>query len=329
MLNKKYQAIFFGTPEFAVPTLEKIMTLPYLDLRAVITQPDKPVGRQQTLTASPVKILAQKNNLNVLQPEKIKTESFETQLRQLNPEVIILVAYGKIIPTNLLALPKYGWLNLHASLLPKFRGASPIQFAILTGSKETGVTLMKMDESMDTGPIIAHEKIIMAPEETSQTLHNKLSRLSARVLEKNLLAYLDGKLKPKPQNNSQATYTKIIKKEDGKINWQKSAAEIERQIRAFIPWPGAWCFWPRNHRTEQKELTNSAIEQRLKIIQAKVSSDSVKLPPGQTKRTDNAIIVGCSHGNLELQIIQLEGKKQQNISDFLKGYPEFAGTQLS
>ena len=328
MLNKKYQAIFFGTPEFAVPTLEKIITLPYLDLRAVITQPDKPIGRQQILTASPVKFLAQKKKLLIIQPEKIKTEAFETQLRQLNPEVIILIAYGKIIPANLLAIPKYGWLNLHASLLPKLRGASPIQSAILTGAEETGVTLMKMDEGMDTGPIIAQEKITIVPEENSQTLHDKLSRLSAKALEKNLLAYLEGKLKPKPQDNSQATYTKIIKKEDGKIDWQKSAIEIERQIRAFTPWPGTWCFWPRNYRTEQKELTNSAIEQRLKIIKAKVSSDSIKLPPGQTKKANNTIIVGCSHGNLELQIIQLEGKKPQNIIDFLKGYPEFENSKL-
>lgn len=328
MLNKKYQAIFFGTPEFAVPTLEKIITLPYLDLRLVITQPNKPVGRQQILTAPPIKVLAQKNKLPILQPEKIKTEAFETQFRQLNPEVIILVAYGKIIPKNLLAISKYGWLNLHASLLPKFRGASPIQFAILTGAKDTGVTLMKMDEGMDTGPIIAQEKLAIAPEETSQTLHDKLSRLSAEALEKNLLAYLEGKLKPKPQDNSQATSTKIIEKADGKINWQKPAIEIERQIRAFTPWPGAWCFWPRNQRAEQKELTNSAIEQRLKIIKAKVSSDSVKLPPGQTKKSGESVIVGCGQGNLELQTTQLEGKKEIVTRDFLKGYPEFKNTKL-
>jgi len=328
MFNQKYSTIFFGTPEFAVPTLEKILTLPYLDLKAVVTQPDKPVGRQQVLTASPVKALAQKKKLPILQPEKIKTDEFETQIRQLKPDVIILVAYGKIIPKNLLAISKYGWLNLHASLLPKFRGASPIQFAILEGAKETGVTLMKMDEGMDTGPIIVQEKITMAPEETGQTLHDKLSRLSAEVLEKNLLAYLEGNLKPKTQDNSQATYTKIIQKTDGKIDWQKSASEIERQIRAFTPWPGTWCFWPRNQRAEQKVLTNSAIEQRLKIIQAGVSPDSVKLPPGQTKKSGESIIVGCGQGNLELQIIQLEGRKPQKVSDFLKGYPEFGNTKL-
>lgn len=328
MFNQKYNTIFFGTPEFAVPTFEKIMTLPYLNLKAVVTQPDKPVGRQQVLTASPVKVSAQKNNQIVLQPAKIKTEEFEAQLKQLHPEVIILVAYGKIIPANLLAIPKYGWLNLHASLLPKFRGASPIQFAILAGDKQTGITLMKMDEGMDTGPIIAHGKTTIIPEETSQTLHNKLSRLSAEALEKYLPLYLNGKLQPEPQDNSQATYTKIIEKADGKIDWQKSATEIERQIRAFTPWPGAWCFWPRNHRAEQKELTNSAVEQRLKIIQAKVSSDSIKLPTGQTKKSGDSVIVGCGQGNLELQIIQLEGKKEMDASEFLKGYPEIGSTKL-
>lgn len=329
MSNKKYNLIFFGTAAFGLPILQKLVKLPYLELKAVITQPDKPVGRKQILTPPPVKTLAKKFNIPVLQPDNIRTEEFEEKIRQINPKLVILVAYGKIIPKNVLEIPKFGWLNIHASLLPKFRGASPIQSAILSGEKETGVTLMKIDEHTDTGPIITQEKIEIAPDETSQTLHDKLSRLGAELLAKTLPFYLDGKIKPKPQNNSQATYTKIIKKEDGKIDWQKSAEEIERQIRAFMPWPGVFCFWPKNDRSEQKELTNSPIEMRLKIIEASVAKDVTKLPPGQTKKTNHTAIVGCAHGNLELKKIQLEGKKIQTIADFLKGYPKFGQTKFS
>jgi len=329
MSPKIYKTLFFGTPDFAVSVLETLIALPYLDLQAVFTQPDKPVGRKQTLTPPPVKVTAEKNNLPVFQPEKIKSEEFEEQLKQLSPEIIIVVAYGKIIPKNLLAIPKYGWLNVHASLLPKYRGASPIQQAILDGESQTGVTLMKIDAGLDTGPIIAQKPINIKPNDNFETLHDKLSRLGADLVKKSLLNYLESKLNPQAQDNSQATTTKIIKKEDGRIDWTKPADYLERQIRAFTPWPGAFCFWSRNTKNEQKELTNSHIEQRLKIIEASVADDSTKLLPGQTKTINESVIVGCSQDNLELKKIQLEGKKPQSVAEFIKGYPEFGQTQLS
>ena len=329
MKQKVYKALFFGTPDFSVPILETLTTIPYLKLQAVFTQPDKPVGRKQILTPPPVKVVAEKNNLSVFQPEKIKGDKFEKQLKNLSPDLIIVVAYGKIIPENLLKVPKYGWLNVHASLLPKYRGASPIQQAILSGEKQTGVTLMKIDAGLDTGPIIARKTVDIQPNDNFATLHNKLCRLGAELVKKSLLNYLKGKLKPQVQDSSQATTTKIIKKEDGRIDWTKPASYIERQIRSYTPWPGAFCFWSRNSKNEQKELTNSHTEQRLKIIKAAVSEDTTSLLPGQTKITGGAVIVGCGQGNLELKKIQLEGKRPLFVVDFLKGYPEFEQTRLS
>lgn len=313
MKQKVYKIIFFGTPDFAVPSLRAILTLPYSQLIAVITQPDKPVGRKKILTPPPVKLVAQENNLPVLQPERIKTKQFKEKLKQLAPDVVIIVAYGKIIPQNLLEIPKYGWLNIHASLLPKYRGASPIPAVILNGEKETGVSLMKIDTGLDTGPIISKKKIEIQPNDNFQTLHDKLSRLGAELLQESLLDYLKGNLTLKPQDNTKATTTKIIKKEDGRIEWSKPAEYIERHIRAFNPWPGAFCFYNKK---------------RLKIIEATLSKDNSKLKPGQTKSTNGLVIVGCGQGNLELKKIQLEGKKPQAIINFLRGYSGFGQTKL-
>lgn len=314
MNSKIYKTIFFGTPEFAVPVLKILATLPYLKIKAVVTQQDKPIGKKQIITPSPVKIMAEKNNIPVLQPKKIKTEEFEEKLRQLNPDVAIIVAYGKIIPKNLLNIPQHGWLNIHASLLPKYRGASPIQGAILNGEETTGVSLMKIDAGLDSGPVISQKRITIEQSDNSQTLHNKLSRLGAELAEKALLDYLEGKIKPQPQDNSKATETKIIKKEDGQIDWSKQAEFIERQIRAFTPWPGAFCFWN---------------DKRLKIIEATIYQKSDQLLPGLTKEINSNIIAGCGKGNLELKTIQLEGKKRQPVSAFIKGYPKFGQTKLS
>jgi len=314
MKSKIYKTIFFGTPEFAVPVLKILATLPCLKLKAVVTQPDKPVGKKQIITPPPVKIASEKNKIPILQPEKIKTKEFEEKMLELNPDIAIVVAYGKIIPKNLLNIPKHGWLNVHASLLPKYRGASPIQAAILNNEETTGVTLMKIDACLDSGPILYQKRLTLEPNDNFQTLHDKLSRLGAELINKTLLDYLEGKIKPQAQDNSQATETKIIKKEHGRIDWSKPAEFIERQIRAFTPWPGAFCLWN---------------DKRLKVIEAVISDDKIELSPGQTKKTDNAVIVGCGQDNLELKVVQLEGKKQQPISNFLKGYSEFGQTKLS
>ncbi len=314
MHNKKYKALFFGTPDFAVPILKILQTMPEILVRAVFTQPDKPVGRKQQLTPPPVKIFAEKNGLTVCQPEKIKTSEFQKQLKELTPDVCIVVAYGKIISKNLLSIPKYGWLNVHASLLPKYRGASPIQSAILNGDNKTGVTLMQINAGLDTGPWLAKKETAIDPADNFQTLHDKLSALGATLVRESLPKFLSGEIKPQPQDNSQATTTKIINKEDGRIDWTKPALQIERQIRAYTPWPGTYCFWNGK---------------RLKIISATIAPDTITLQLGQTKSVHDAIIVGCANSNLQLQTIQLEGKKPLSISEFLKGHPEFKQTKLS
>lgn len=329
MNNISHKTLFFGTPAFAVPVLESLITLPNIKIQAVVTQPDKPVGRKQVLTPPAVKKAALQYGLPVWQAEKITTEEFEEQLKQWSPDIIMVAAYGKIIPKNLLSLPKYGWLNVHASHLPKYRGASPIQAAILNGDEETGVTLMKINAGLDTGPIIAQKAINIQPADDWQALHDKLSRLGAKLVTETLPDYLAGKLSAVPQDNSKASTTKIIRKEDGRIDWQKPAEAIDRQIRAYTPWPGAYCFWSGNTRSEQKELSNSNIELRLKIIEASVAKDNVQLTPGQTRQTNQTLLVGCGQGNLELKKIQMEAKNQQTITEFLKGYPEFNQTILA
>ncbi len=314
MKNKKYQLAFFGTPEFAVPALQALLTLPQISTIAVVTQPDKPVGKKQVLTPPPIKILADKNHLTVLQPDKINTDILATQLKSLRPDVCVVVAYGKIIPKKLLSIPPHGWLNVHASLLPKYRGASPIQAAILNGEQKTGVTLMQIDAGLDTGPIIKQAELAVSPVETSSTLHDKLSTLGAELLRQELDNFLKGKIHPRPQNHAQATLTKIIKKEDGKIDWHNPAEYIERQIRAYTPWPGAYCWW--NNK-------------RLKIIQAQVAKENKSQSPGEVFRHDSAASVACRKGSLQLQTLQLEGKKIQPITEFLKGYPAFISSTLT
>ncbi|MFA5052167.1 MAG: methionyl-tRNA formyltransferase [Patescibacteria group bacterium] len=321
MSQKTYKTIFFGTPDFAVPVLSALADLRFIHLVSVVTQPDKPVGRKQTLTPPPVKAWSVKNNLPVWQPTSIKSNVFLEQFKSVTPDVCIVVAYGKIIPANLLDIPPHGWLNIHASLLPKYRGASPIQAAILNGEQETGVTLMKIDAGLDTGPSIAQEKVPLAPDENFATLHDRLSQLGTELIKRSLLPYLTGEIQPVPQDNAQASLTKIIDKTDGRIEWKKSAAEIDRQIRAYTPWPGAYCFW--------KPTTSNSTELRLKILSAKLVDTGHRLLPGQTAVDNGHIIVGCGQGTLDLIEVQLEGKKPLPTGEFTKGYPGFKQTVLS
>lgn len=321
MNQKTYKTIFFGTPDFAVPVLAALAELPFIKMIGVVTQPDKPVGRKQALTPSPVKVWAEKNAMTVWQPKSLKTQHALDQIKALAPDLCVVVAYGKIIPANLLDIPSYGWLNVHASLLPKYRGASPIQAAILNGETDTGITLMKIDAGLDTGPIIDQITLKMDSQENFQTLHDKLRQLGANMIKQSLLPYLTGQLQPKAQDDKQATVTKIITKEDGRIDWKKSAVQIDRQIRAYSPWPGAYCFW-----TLPKK---GPAELRLKILAAKPINSAHRLLAGQIAKDGGKIIVGCGQDTLELDLVQLEGKKPLPIEIFIKGYPEFIQTVLS
>ncbi|MFH1671203.1 MAG: methionyl-tRNA formyltransferase [Candidatus Portnoybacteria bacterium] len=273
------KVIFIGTSHFALPVLEGLVKNDY-QILAVITAPDRPSGRKNQITPPPVKEIALKHKLRILQPEKIS--EIEKEISQINPDLIVVAAYGQIIPKGILDIPRFKSLNLHPSLLPKYRGPSPIQAAILNGDKITGATLMVMDEKMDHGPIVVQEEIEIKPEDNYQTLEKKLSQKSADLLIKNLPQYFNGKIKPKTQDETKTTYTKMLTRQDGEIDWGKSALENERKIRAFYPWPGAWTIMGGK---------------RIKILKAKIIED--KLVP---------------------KIVQPEGKKPMAWDEFKKGH---------
>ena len=314
MNSLPYKIVFLGTSDFALPGLKKLIESDFVDLKLVITQPDKIKGRKKIITPPPVKILAQKYNLPIIQPKKIIEA--EEKIKAINPEAIILISYGQIIPPEILKIPSKGCLNLHPSLLPKYRGASPIQYTILNGEKETGVTLILMDEKIDHGPIIGYKKIRINPQkEDFPFLKEKLANLGAKLLEEILLPYLKGKIESRPQDDKQATFTKILKRDDGKIDWQKPAEQIERQIRAFRPWPGSFTFW-RN--------------KMIKILEAKVIEEENHYPPGKIFLTKNKkMAVQCSQKSLLIEKIQKEGSKIMDGQSFINGHQEIINDSFS
>ncbi|MFA7662323.1 MAG: methionyl-tRNA formyltransferase [Patescibacteria group bacterium] len=312
-MSKKYTIIFAGTSEFAVPSLTKLSQADFIDLALVITQPEKPAGRQKELLPSPVKTIAQELNLNLSQPNKII--EIKDQLEKIKPDLGIVVSYGQIIPPAILDLPKLGWLNLHPSLLPKYRGSSPIQNAILNNDSETGISLMLLDSKMDHGPVLVQEKVKLDKKYTAVELTNFLADKAGELLIENLANYLDGKIESQVQDDNLASFTKIITKYDGKIDWQKSATEIECQIRAYFPWPGSFTFW------------NS---KRLKIIASKVAELEIKnKKPGQVFVEENKILIACGQGVLEIEKLQLEGKLEMSAEIFIRGYADLAGQILN
>jgi methionyl-tRNA formyltransferase len=234
--------IFMGTAELSCASLEKLARDEKFSVVAVVTQPDKPKGRELKLTPSPVKILAEKLNLPVLQPLKARDEKFIGELRELKPDLMVVVAYGQILPPTILDLPQFGCLNVHTSLLPKYRGAAPIQWAIADGEPETGVTIVQMDAGLDTGPVLATRRTPILPTDDSQILHDRLAQLGAELLGETIPDYVAGKISPQPQPAAGSTYAAKIKKEDGKIVWSQPAVQIWNRLRAFTPWPGAFTF---------------------------------------------------------------------------------------
>ncbi len=315
-MTNDYKIIFFGTPEFSTIILKKMIENEYTPM-AVVTAPDKPVGRRQILTPSPVKLLAEKNKIQALQPKKILDSRLK--IKDLRPDLIVLVAFGQIIPKEILEIPKYGCLNVHPSLLPKYRGASPIQTAILNGDKETGVTIMLMDENLDQGSIISNDKLLIAINETTETLTIKLAKLGRNLLIETLPKWVNEEIKAQPQDHSKATFTREIKKDDGKIDWHKSAEEIERMIRAFNPWPTTYT----EYRTKNAEY------RKLKIIKASLLKTENKKESGMIFSTlDKKLAVACNNNALFLEKIQLEGKKVMTAQEFLNGHPEIIDLKL-
>jgi methionyl-tRNA formyltransferase len=238
------RTIFMGTGELACATLSALAQAPFISLLAAVSQPDKPKGRELKLQPTPVKTEAAKWNVPVLQPNRARDPEFIERLRELAPDLIVVAAYGQILPQALLDIPRVGCLNVHTSLLPKYRGAAPIQWALLNGESETGVTIMKMDAGLDTGPMLAQAKTLIEPADNAQTLHDRLATMGAALLLRTIPEYLEGRIQPQPQPAEGVSYARKISKEDGRIDWSKPAKSIWNRLRAFTPWPGVFTFWP-------------------------------------------------------------------------------------
>ncbi len=309
--------IFIGTPKFGAIILESLIKANFRPI-LVVTETDKPVGRKKVLTPPPVKLLADKYNINVIQPAEIRNS--KSEIRNLKPDLIVVAAYGKILPEEILEIPKYGCLNVHPSLLPRWRGPSPIQSAILNGDTDSGVTIMKIAEKVDAGPVLIQRKLKLEGNETYDVLHDKLGEMGSDLLIEIIPEWITGKIDPQLQDESGATYTRILKKEDGKIDWGKSAEEIERQIRAFNLWPGSFTFWEKSGKLI-----------RIKILKARVlnRADSKTYPIGKTLVAgQNELCIQTGKGFLIIERLQLEGKKEIDSEDLLRGYPDFIGTIL-
>jgi len=308
--------IFMGTAELSCASLEKLSSDKQFQVVAVVTQPDKPKGRELKLTPSPVKILAQKLKLPVLQPLKARDEQFIAELRELKPDLMVVVAYGQILPQAMLDLPPHGCLNVHTSLLPKYRGAAPIQWAIADGNAETGVTIMKMDAGLDTGPILSTRRTPILPTDDSQILHDRLAQLGAELLGETIPDYIAGKILPQPQPAEGSTYAAKIKKEDAHIDWNLPAETIWNRLRAFTPWPGAFTFL--NGKMLKIWKSSVAVEVWNKENQFLKSG----MQPGTILSADkNGIIVLCGKDFLNISELQREGGKRLTAEPFLLGFP--------
>jgi methionyl-tRNA formyltransferase len=299
-----FRAIFFGTPEFAVPSLEALADI--ADVTAVVCQPDRPVGRGLELTAPPVKQCAAAKGITVVQPEKVKTPEFAQWVRDQNADVALVVAYGRILPKAVLDAPRTGCVNVHASLLPKLRGAAPIAWAIVRGERRTGITLMKMDEGMDTGPMIEQLAVDITDSETAGELGKRIADLGALAVRRTLPKWVNGECAITPQDHASATMAPLLKKEDGRIDWSKSAREVHDRVRGMSPWPMA-----------QTALSGK----RIVLHETKIQNDEpAKAAPGTVVFADKShVLVQAGRGTVELLRIQLEGKKPIRATDWLSG----------
>ncbi|MFN8528219.1 MAG: methionyl-tRNA formyltransferase [Anaerolineae bacterium] len=303
--------VFMGTPEFSVSTLQALIQ--HHDVIGVVTQPDRPAGRNRSVQMSPVKQVALSAGIPVFQPEKLRRAEAIAELKQWQPDAYVVAAFGQLLPQAVLDIPPFGSINVHASLLPRWRGAAPIQAVIRAGDAETGVTIMKMDAGLDTGAMLSKRAVLIAPDETGQSLHDKLCVVGAELLIDTLPGYFDGSIQPQPQDDSLATFAPRIDKEEGNIDWAASAAAIERTVRAFTPWPGTFTYW------EGKLL---------KILSGAIDSAS-STEPGRVRKFDDQIGIGTGEGVFFPSRVQLEGRSAVSMSDFVRGYPSFVGAQLS
>ena len=301
-----------GTPLFSVPSLRTLIDTQ--DVVGVVTQPDRPAGRGRELKPSPVKVAAESAGIPVYQPHSLRSEDAAVPLHEWQPDVIVVAAFGQILRPHVLELPPKGCVNVHASLLPRWRGASPIQHAILAGDEQTGITLMQMDKGMDTGAIYVQEATPISADDTSALLHDRLAELGAQMLRSFLDDIVNGRLQAKAQDDELATYAPMIKKEAGQIEWQESAAAIDRLIRAMTPWPGAYTEWDGQY---------------LKILAARPQpARSLGVQTGTVALVDGELLVQTGEGALALDQVQPSGKKAQDAEAFVRGRPQFDGALL-
>jgi methionyl-tRNA formyltransferase len=304
------RVVFMGSPDFALPSLH-ILAQDH-ELVAVVTQPDRPAGRGRKLAAPPVKIAALQLGIPVLQPISLKDADMPTQLKHHLPDVIVVAAYGKILPPAILELPPHGCVNVHASLLPRWRGGAPAQAAILHGDQETGVSIMRMDAGLDTGPIIAQRRTDILPDEIGGALSSRLASLGAELLAETLSPYCSGDIALCPQDDEQATFAPLLKKSDGLLDWRKTSLILYRQVRAFEPWPGSFFCW-KDRRIAVRKAHSTPMDSAI---------------PGRVTMTDDLPSIGTEAGLLVLDVIQPAGRKPMPASSFLHGAPDFAEAKL-
>ncbi len=300
-----------GTPDFGVPTLERLIASG-LQIVGVYTQPDRPSGRGKKTRKSPVKVLAETRGLPVFQPETLSTNDSRAEMEFLKPDVAVVAAYGRILPKWTLDLPTYGVLNVHPSLLPRHRGPAPVANAILEGDDETGVTVMLVEPKVDSGPILGSVRVPIGPRDTTGALTERLAEMGGRLLVETLRGWTRGLLEPSVQDDALATYSRKAARGDGEIDWDLSAVEIDRRIRAYDPWPGSFTKW---------------IGRRLKTLEAEPVEGEVGEPGLVTKGT-GGVVVQTGQGQLRLKKVQMEGSRGMNVEAFLAGHPEFVGTKL-
>ena len=309
--------IFMGTADLACASLRALCRETSFQVITVVSQPDKPKGRDMKLQPTPVKELALAEGLPVLQPRRARDEEFIAQLRALQPDLIVVAPYGQILPQTLLDIPRLGCLNVHTSLLPKYRGAAPIQWAILDGESETGVTIMKMDAGLDTGPMVSTTRTAITPEDNAQTLHDRLAALGGELLVETIPDYAAGKIVPTPQPAEGATYARKISKEDGLIDWSQPARALWNRVRGFTPWPGAYT-----------HLNSDGAPRLLKIWLAEVEPNRSGAPGEILHADKNGVVIACGEQALRVTQLQREGGRRMTAQEFLAGHPLTVGTQL-
>lgn len=318
------RAIFMGTPGFAATILRRLLAPDSpVEVVGVVTQPDRPVGRSQVLVPPPVKALATAHGIPVLQPVTFRRPAAAAALARLQPDIGIVAAYGKILPPAILAIASHGYLNVHASLLPRWRGAWPVGAAILAGDAETGVSIMRLDEGMDTGPVLAIHPEPIFLDDTTASLEARLAMLGANVLVETLPRYIEGLVTPSPQNDHEATYCRPVRKADGLVDWSQPAAAIERQIRAMQPWPVASTTW----NSKQLRLLKAHVLEARETLQAGAAGDA-ELAPGTVIALGKDAGVTTGEDVLALDQVQLEGKGVTLVRSFINGYRSFVGSQL-